>query len=81
MGVYKKVKGDGARYIPHQVIKDLLTVRPACRRQDCLSADRVVRFKCGDKSYLVRTELNGKAYLGVRAIGRIPLRVLELGKM
>ncbi|CAD7779664.1 hypothetical protein DMNBHIDG_02141 [Candidatus Methanoperedenaceae archaeon GB37] len=47
----------------------------------CLSADRVVRFKCGDKSYLVRTELNGKAYLGVRATGRIPPRVLEIGKM
>ena len=70
MVVYnKKVKGDEARYIPHQVIKDLLTVR-------------VVRFKCGDKYYLVRTdELNGKAYLGVRAIGRIPPRVLEIGKM
>ncbi|AMM41520.1 hypothetical protein HS1_001726 [Candidatus Desulfofervidus auxilii] len=47
----------------------------------CLSADRVVRFKCGDKSYLVRTELNGKAYLGVRATGRIPPGVLEIGKM
>jgi len=58
-----KVKGNGAKYIPHQVIKDLLTVR-------------VVKFKCGDKSYLVRTELNGKAYLGFR----VPPRVLELGK-
>ena len=70
MVVYnKKVKGDEARYIPHQVIKDLLTVR-------------VVRFKCGDKSYLVRTELNGKAYLGFRAAGlAVPPRVLELGRM
>jgi len=34
---------------PHQVIKDLLTVR-------------VVKLKCSDKYYLVRTELNGKAY-------------------
>ena len=63
-----KVKGNGAKYIPHQVIKDLLTVR-------------VVKFKCGDKSYLVRTELNGKAYLGFRAAGlAVPPRVLELGK-
>ena len=50
-------------------------------RELCLPAtDRVVRFKCSDKSYLVRTELNGKAYLGVRATGRIPPGVLELGK-
>ena len=64
-----KVKGNGAKYIPHQVIKDLLTVR-------------VVRFKCGDKSYLVRTELNGKAYLGFRAAGlAVPPRVLEIGRM
>ena len=63
-----KVKGNGAKYIPHQVIRDLLTVR-------------VVRFKCGDKSYLVRTELKGKAYLGFRAAGlAVPPRVLELGK-
>ena len=63
-----KVKGNGTKYIPHQVIKDLLTVR-------------VVKFKCGDKSYLVRTELNGKAYLGFRAAGiAVPPRVLELGK-
>jgi len=69
MVVYnKKVKGDEARYIPHQVIKDLLTVR-------------VVKLRCNDKYYLVRTELNGKAYLGFRAIGRIPPRVLEIGKM
>ena len=48
----------------------------------CLSADRVVRFKCGDKSYLVRTELNGKAYLGFRVAGlAVPPRVLEIGKM
>ena len=53
MGVYKKVKGDGDRNIPHQVIKELLTVR-------------VVKLKCNDKYYLVRTELNGKAYLGFR---------------
>ena len=47
----------------------------------CLSADRVVRFKCGDKYYLVRTELNGKAYLGFRAAGiAVPPRVLEIGK-
>ena len=51
-------------------------------RELCLPAtDRVVRFKCGDKSYLVRTELNGKAYLGFRAAGlAVPPRVLELGK-
>ena len=50
-------------------------------RELCLPAtDRVVRFKCGDKYYLVRTELNGKAYLGFRATGRIPPGVLELGK-
>ena len=69
MVVYnKKVKGDGARYIPHQVIKDLLTVR-------------VVKLKCNDKYYLVRTELNGKAYLGFRAAGiAVPPRVLEIGK-
>ena len=52
MGVYKKVKGDGARYILPQVIKNLLTVR-------------VVKLKCSDKYYLVRTELNGKAYWGL----------------
>ena len=53
---------------PHQVIKDLLTVR-------------VVKLRCNDKYYLVRTELNGKAYLGFRAAGiAVPPRVLELGK-
>ena len=63
-----KVKGNGAKYIPHQVIKDLLTVR-------------VVKLKCNDKYYLVRTELNGKAYLGFRAAGlAVPPRVLEIGK-
>jgi len=36
---------------PYQVIKDLLTVR-------------VVKLKYSDKYYLVRAELNGKAYLG-----------------
>ena len=53
---------------PHQVIKDLLTVR-------------VVKLRCNDKYYLVRTELNGKAYLGFRAGGiAVPPRVLEIGK-
>ena len=53
---------------PHQVIKDLLIVR-------------VVKLKCRDKYYLVRTELNGKAYLGFRAAGlAVPPRVLEIGK-
>ena len=46
---------------------------PACHRQSG-------KFKCGDKSYLVRTELNGKACLGFRAAGRIPPWVLEIGK-
>jgi len=50
------------------VIKDLLTVR-------------VVKLRCNDKYYLVRTELNGKAYLGFRAAGiAVPPRVLEIGK-
>ena len=54
---------------------------PACRRQACLSADRVVKLKCSDKYYLVRTELNGKAYLGFRVAGlAVPPRVLEIGK-
>jgi len=54
---------------PYQVIKDLLTVR-------------VVRLRYGDKYYLVRTELNGKAYLGFRATGvAVPPRVLEIGEV
>jgi len=53
---------------PYQVIKDLLTVR-------------VVKLKYSDKYYLVRTELNGKAYLGFRAAGiGVPPRVLEIEK-
>lgn len=51
----------------HQVIKDLLSVR-------------IVKLKCENKYYLVRTELNGKAYLGFRAAGiAVPPRVLEIG--
>ena len=54
---------------------------PACSRQACLSADRVVKLKYGDKYYLVRTELNGKAYLGFRGAGiGVPPRVLEIGE-
>ena len=52
----------------HQVIKDLLIVR-------------VVKLKCSDKYYLVRTELNGKAYLGFRTAGiAVPPRVFEIGR-
>ena len=41
----------------------------------------MVKLKCSDKYYLVRTELNGKAYLGFRAAGiAVPSRVLEIGK-
>ena len=48
-------------------------VMPACCRQG---------GKASDKYYLVRTELNGKAYLGFRAAGlAVPPRVLEIGKM
>jgi len=49
----------------HQVIKDLICVR-------------AVKLKYNGKSYLVRTELSGKAYLGFRAAGvGIPQRVIE----
>ena len=41
----------------------------------------MVKLKCSDKYYLVRTELNDKAYLGFRAAGlAVPSRVLEIGK-
>jgi len=41
----------------------------------------VVKLKYGNKYYLVRTELNDKAYLGFRSAGiAVPLRVLEIGK-
>ena len=54
---------------------------PACRQTGLPVADRVVKLKYGDKYYLVRTELNGKAYLDFRAAGiAVPPRVLELGK-
>jgi len=64
----KRLKEMEPEISPHQVIKDLLTVR-------------VVKLRCNDKYYLVRTELNGKAYLGFRAGGiAVPPRVLEIGK-
>ena len=64
----KRLKEMEPEISPHQVIKDLLTVR-------------VVKLRCNDKYYLVRTELNGKAYLGFRAAGiAVPPRVLEIGK-
>ena len=62
------VKLRSLKEVREEVIKDLLTVR-------------VVRLRYGDKYYLVRTELNGKAYLGFRAAGvAVPPRVLEIGE-
>jgi len=63
----KRLKEVDAGLSAREVIRDLMSMR-------------VVKLSSGGKSYLVRTELKGKAYFGFRAAGiGVPRRVVERG--
>ena len=63
----KRLKEFGEDISVREVIRDLMSMR-------------VVKLRNGERSYLVRTELKGKAYLGFKVAGiAVPRRVVEIG--